>query len=90
MAKEVGTGKGRGKAANTPGKKFADNGMQPDGKKRYPLDTVEEIHAAWDYINQEHDAAQYNAYQLHHIKAQILDAAREHGITLGGGKQDKS
>jgi hypothetical protein len=82
MAATVGTGKGRGKAANTPGKNFADNGIQPDGKKRYPLDTAEEIKAAWSYIHQSRDAQKYNSHQLHHIKSAIQSAARSKGIKL--------
>lgn len=67
---------------------YADDGMRSDGKKRYPLDTPDHVRSAWDFINEKHDAQFYNAYQLHHIKTEIMVAARHFGITLdtGGAK----
>lgn len=84
MAATVSTGKGRGKAANTAGKHFADNGMQADGKKRYPLDNADEVRSAWDYIHHGNDADKYNSYQVQHIKSEIKIAAAKFGITLSG------
>jgi hypothetical protein len=53
---------------------YADPGVQPDGKKRYPIDTVGHIHAAWRYINRPRNAARYTDEQLGHIKAAIIAA----------------
>src|SRR6185312_11663118 len=42
---------------------YADPGYQPDGKKRYPIDTAEHIRAAWNYINKKKNADKYTADQ---------------------------
>jgi hypothetical protein len=59
---------------------YADNGVQGDGKKRYPVDTEEHTRAAWSYINQAKNAAQYSAAQLATIKGKIKSAMKSHGI----------
>lgn len=79
---ETRTGKGRGKAAYTAGSHFADNGMQSDGKKRFPLDDAHEVKSAWDLIHDPDVTKDYNAYQIHHIKAEIKHAAAHFGVTL--------
>src|ERR1700732_1210888 len=38
---------------------YADPGYQPDGRKRYPIDTDEHIRAAWAYIHQPGNARHY-------------------------------
>ena len=53
---------------------YADPGYQSDGVHRYPLDTVEHIKAAWDYIHKSDDAAKYTADQVSKIKAKIVAA----------------
>jgi hypothetical protein len=53
---------------------YADPGFQPDGKYRYPIDTVGHIRAAWRYINQPRNAARYTDEQLGRIKAGIIAA----------------
>lgn len=53
---------------------YADNGLQKDGKKRYPIDTEPHIRAAWSYINQEKNSSQYTPEQVAHIKARIISA----------------
>ena len=53
---------------------YADPGFQLDGKKRYPIDTVGHIRAAWRYINQPRNAARYCDEQLGRIKAAIIAA----------------
>ncbi len=53
---------------------YADPGYQSDGVHRYPLDTVEHIKAAWDYIHKSDDAAKYTADQVSKIKAKIVSA----------------
>lgn len=65
---------------------YADPGYQADGKKRYPIDTAEHVHAAWAYINREHNAAQYTPEQLARVKARIKAAAQRFGIQIGGQK----
>lgn len=56
---------------------FADPGYQPDGEKRYPLDTEAHIRAAWAYIHQGDNAARYTEAELTHIKARIVAAWQE-------------
>ena len=53
---------------------YADHGKQPDGKKRYPLDTPEHIRAAWNYIHKKKNASKYTASQLAAIKRRIISA----------------
>jgi phage head maturation protease len=56
---------------------FADPGYQPDGAKRYPLDSEDHIRAAWAYIHQRDNADRYTEAQLAHIKARIVAAWQE-------------
>lgn len=56
---------------------YADPGFQSDGKPRYPIDTVEHIKAAWSYLGQAKNAAQYTADQVAKIKAKIIAAWKE-------------
>lgn len=60
---------------------YADPGYR-DSKKRYPIDTPEHIRAAWSYINQQKNAAMYDAGQLKKIKARIMAAAEKAGIEI--------
>src|SRR5262249_24580584 len=48
---------------------YADPGYQADKKKRYPIDTVVHIRAAWNYINNTVNATKYTDDQLKRIKA---------------------
>ncbi|MGH7094792.1 MAG: DUF6582 domain-containing protein [Stellaceae bacterium] len=66
-------GDDRGNAAEN----YADPGYQPDGDKRYPLDTEAHIRAAWAYIHQPANEARYTPAQLAHIKARIVAAWQE-------------
>lgn len=61
---------------------YADPGYQPDGKKRYPIDTAEHVRAAWSYINQAGNAARYSAKQREAVKARIRAAAKRLGIEI--------
>lgn len=61
---------------------YADPGYQSDGQKRYPLDTKAHVRAAWSYINQKKNAAQYSGAQLKRIKARIRSAAKKLGVTI--------
>lgn len=60
---------------------YADPGYR-DNQKRYPIDTPEHVRAAWSYINQEKNAAFYDAQQLAAIKAKIKAAAKRMGIDI--------
>lgn len=53
---------------------YADPGYQPDGQKRYPLDTERHIRAAWHFVHQRKNAARYSPDQFDKIKARILAA----------------
>ena len=59
---------------------YADPGYQSDGKKRYPLDSEAHCRAAWSYINQADNAAQYSPEHLAAIKGRIKAAGRKYGI----------
>jgi hypothetical protein len=61
--------------------KYADPGYR-DNKKRYPIDTPEHIRAAWSYINQAGNAAEYTDEQLAAIKGKIKAAAQKAGIEI--------
>src|SRR5271170_795579 len=56
---------------------YADPGSQPDGKKRYPIDTEQHIRAAWNFINRPSNARRYTATQLDTIKARIIAAWKQ-------------
>lgn len=57
---------------------YADPGYQKDKKKRYPIDTVEHIRAAWSYIHKEKNRLFYTKDQLLHIEHEIVSAWKEH------------
>lgn len=59
---------------------YADPGYQPDGKKRYPLDSEAHCRAAWSYINMPKNAAKYSAEDLAKVKARIMAAGHKYGI----------
>jgi HK97 family phage prohead protease len=69
---------------------YADPGYQKDGKKRYPLDTAAHAKAAWSYINQGDNAAQYSAGDLAKVKAKIKAAAKEFGIEISDEQQQEN
>jgi HK97 family phage prohead protease len=69
---------------------YADPGYQKDGKKRYPLDSEEHCRAAWSYINQGDNAAQYTPDQLARVKAKIKAAAKKYGIEISDAQRDES
>jgi len=56
---------------------YADPGYQPDGKRRYPIDTERHIRAAWNYINRPSNAQRYTADQVGRIRAAIIAAWKE-------------
>ena len=54
--------------------KYADTGYQKDRKKRYPIDTVEHIRAAWNYIHKPNNRKPYTDFQLTKIENRIIAA----------------
>jgi uncharacterized protein DUF6582 len=56
---------------------YADPGYQPDGRKRYPIDTNPHIRAAWNYINNPANAKKYTDDQLKRIKGAIITAWKD-------------
>jgi HK97 family phage prohead protease len=75
---------------------YADPGYQKDGKARYPLDSEAHCRAAWSYINQADNAAQYTAEQLANIKGRIKAALKKFGVDVtddskaGSSRADES
>jgi hypothetical protein len=53
---------------------YADPGYQPDGVKRYPIDTERHIRAAWNYINKPGNARKYTTDQFARVRAAIIAA----------------
>src|SRR5262249_21207158 len=51
---------------------YADPGYQPDGQKRYPIDSDRHIRAAWAYIHQPRNAGRYTPEQFAAIKERII------------------
>jgi hypothetical protein len=56
---------------------YADPGYQPDGKRRYPIDTQRHIRAAWNYINRPSNAQRYTSDQVGRIRAAIIASWKE-------------
>lgn len=69
-----------GMAAHTAGRKYADPGYQADKRKRYALDTPDEIRAALSYIGMPRNRAKYSAADLAKVEAAIRAAAKKAGI----------
>lgn len=67
-------------AANTAGKRYADPGLQADRRKRYALDTPEEIRAALSYVGMPKNRGKYSADDLTKVEASIHAAAKQAGI----------
>lgn len=65
---------------------YADPGYQADHKKRYPLNNAEHAKAAWDFINESANAAQYTAGQVASMKSKIKAACKKFGITVSESK----
>ena len=59
---------------------YADPGWQPDGKKRYPLDTPEHVRAAAVYFARKRNRAKYTAEQQKKIDARIRAAKKKFKI----------
>lgn len=70
--------------------KYADPGLQKDGKARYPVDTAEHAKAAWSYINQAKNEAKYSSGDLAKVKSKIKAACKKFGIEITDSKEKKS
>ena len=49
---------------------------------KYPIDSPEHVRAAWSYINQQDNAAKYDADEVTLIKNRIKQAAKKHGVEI--------
>ena len=49
---------------------------------KYPIDSPEQIRAAWSYINHADNAAKYGKEEVKTIKDRIQRAARTHGVEI--------
>jgi len=67
---------------------YADPGYKPDGKKRYPIDTVEHCRAAWSYINMPKNQVGYTSSQVNSIKTRIKAALKKFGVDVSEAKTD--
>lgn len=56
---------------------YADPGCQPDGKKRYPIDTDHHIRSAYTDINKPENPRKYQEDQIRRVKAEIISAWNE-------------
>lgn len=72
----------RGSGLTGTGGPYADPGYLADKKQRYQLDTKARAKAAWSYINQKDNAAQYTANQLKRIKQRIVKALKGFGVEV--------
>ena len=66
-----------GKDAN-----YADNGMRPDGKSRYPLDTKAHVKSALAYWSKPSNQKFYTPKQKEHIWGKIKAACKKFGIEV--------
>jgi hypothetical protein len=61
---------------------YGDVAYADEKNKKYPIDTEEHARAAWSYINQEKNAAEYSADELSTIKDRIRAACKKFGIEI--------
>lgn len=66
---------------------YADPGYQPDGKKRYPLDTEAHVRAAASYFGRPSNRDRYTSAQQQHIDKAIKAAENKHGIDRASYRQ---
>ena len=71
---DVKPAEGEHKYGNVP---FAD-----ETNKKYPVDTPQQVRAAWSYINHKGNAAKYDADEVEAIKENIRKAAKKHGVDI--------
>lgn len=61
---------------------FADPGWQADGVKRYPLDTVTRVRAAWSALGEAGTREAYDPAQLQQLRAKVKTSARRLGVEV--------
>jgi hypothetical protein len=61
---------------------YADEGLQADHQKRYPIDTKAHAKAAWSFINMASNAAKYSAADLAAVKGKILTACHHFDVEV--------
>ena len=67
--------------SNTKAGKYGDVRFGDTINKKYPIDTAEHARAAWNYINVQRNADEYNSKELNDIKLRIERACKKFGIT---------
>ncbi len=50
---------------------------------RFPLDTRDQVRAAWDALRDPRVAGEYNVEDLEKIRARVREAAGRYGLELG-------
>jgi hypothetical protein len=63
-------------------REYGDAEFADSTNHKYPIDSPEHVRAAWSYINQEDNAAKYDAGEVKTIKNRIKQAARKHGVEI--------
>ncbi len=63
-------------------RKYGDVEFADPVNNKYPIDTVDHIRAAWNYINHKDNAAEYDGEEVEKIKGRIKRAARKHGVEI--------
>jgi len=79
-----------GRAAMADKKPYGDVRYADPKNGKYPIDTEEHARAAWSYINQAKNAAQYpmNGVTLSEVKDRIMAACNRFGIDISDGDGD--
>jgi hypothetical protein len=62
--------------------KYGDVEFADSTNRKYPIDSPEHVRAAWSYINQQDNAAKYDADEVKSIKNRIKQAARKQGVEI--------
>ena len=62
--------------------KYGDVEFADPVNNKYPIDTPGHVRAAWSYINQQDNAAKYDADEVKTIKGRIKRAAKKQGVEI--------
>ena len=62
--------------------KYGDVKFADTINNKYPIDTLEHVRAAWNYINHKDNAAKYDVDEVETIKNSIRRAAITHGVNI--------
>jgi hypothetical protein len=63
-------------------REYGDVEFADPTNKKYPIDSLEHVRAAWSYINHEDNAAKYTSDEVKLIKRRIKRAAKSHGVEI--------